>query len=106
MNGFIVLIDVLIAIFLFGLGRYIIKSKDTERSILFLAGDYSGLDTKKICRVTGKRIQLWGMCFFFGGIMDLIQAGSGIRISAVAFSILLVLHLVDMTINRNSKYRL
>lgn len=106
MSMVIVTIDLLAAILLFLIGRYFVKSKDTERSILFLSGDYSGLDTQKICRVTGKRIKTWAMLFFLGSIIDFIKLGVGITISAVAFIILLVAHLADMTINRNGKYRL
>lgn len=105
MNIVIVSIDLLIAILLFLIGRYFIKSKDTERSILFLSGDYSGLDTQKICRVTGKRIKTWAMIFFLGSIIDFFKPGVGITIAAVVFVILLVVHLADITINRNSKYR-
>ena len=41
-------IELLIAVLLFLVGRYFIKTQDTERSILFLSGDFSGLNTQKI----------------------------------------------------------
>ena len=63
-----------------------------------------GLNTEKICRVTGKRIKTWSMLFCLGGIIDFIKLGAGIIIVSVFFIILLVFHLVDMTINRD-KYR-
>ena len=85
-------------------GRFFIKSRNTERSVLFLSGDYTGLNTEKICRVTGKRIKTWAMLFCLGGIIDFIKLGAGIIIVSVFFIILLVFHLVDMTINRD-KYR-
>ena len=85
---------------LFFVGRFFIKSRNTERSVLFLSGDYTGLNTEKICRVTGKRIKTWAMLFCLGGIIDFIKPGAGIIIAFVFFIILLVFHLVDMTINR------
>ena len=57
-------IELLIAVLLFLVGRYFSKTQDTERSILFLSGDFSGLNTQKICRVVGKRIKTWAVIFF------------------------------------------
>ena len=104
MKIIIILIDLLMATVLFFVGRFFIKSRNTERSVLFLSGDYTGLNTEKICRVTGKRIKTWAMLFCLGGIIDFIKPGAGIIIVSVFFIILLVFHLVDMTINRD-KYR-
>lgn len=56
-------IELLIAVLLFLVGRYFSKTQDTERSILFLSGDFSGLNTQKICRVVGKRIKTWAVIF-------------------------------------------
>ena len=66
-------------------GRFFIKSRNTERSVLFLSGDYTGLNTEKICRVTGKRIKTWSMLFCLGGIIDFIKLGAGIIIVSVFF---------------------
>ncbi len=104
MKIIIIFIDLLMATVLFFVGRFFIKSRNTERSVLFLSGDYTGLNTEKICRVTGKRIKTWAMLFCLGGIIDFIKPGAGIIIVSVFFIILLVFHLVDMTINRD-KYR-
>ena len=113
MKIIIIFIDLLMATVLFFVGRFFIKSRNTERSVLFLSGDYTGLNTEKICRVTGKRIKTWAMLFCLGGIImlfclggiiDFIKLGAGIIIVSVFFIILLVFHLVDMTINRD-KYR-
>ena len=104
MKIIIILIDLLMATVLFFVGRFFIKSRNTERSVLFLSGDYTGLNTEKICRVTGKRIKTWAMLFCLGGIIDFIKPGAGIIMVSVFFIILLVFHLVDMTINRD-KYR-
>lgn len=105
MKFLFITIDLLMAVFLDLLGRYFIKSKNPERSKLFLSGDYSGLDTQKICKVVGRRIKVWAMLFLFGAIIDFVQFGTGITIASIAFGILLILHLVDMTINQNRKYR-
>ena len=104
MKIIIIFIDLLMATVLFFVGRFFTKSRNTERSVLFLSGDYTGLNTEKICRVTGKRIKTWAMLFCLGGIIDFIKLGAGIIIVSVFFIILLVFHLVDMTINRD-KYR-
>ena len=104
MKIIIIFIDLLMATVLFFVGRFFIKSRNTERRVLFLSGDYTGLNTEKICRVTGKRIKTWAMLFCLGGIIDFIKLGAGIIIVSVFFIILLVFHLVDMTINRD-KYR-
>ena len=98
-------IELLIAVLLFLVGRYFSKTQDTERSILFLSGDFSGLNTQKICRVVGKRIKTWAVICLLGSIIDFVNPGAGITIATVAFIILLVFHLADMTINRNKKYR-
>ena len=52
MKIIIIFIDLLMATVLFFVGRFFIKSRNTERSVLFLSGDYTGLNTEKICRVT------------------------------------------------------
>ena len=83
---------------------YTTHPNEESISVLFLSGDYTGLNTEKICRVTGKRIKTWAMLFCLGGIIDFIKLGAGIIIVSVFFIILLVFHLVDMTINRD-KYR-
>lgn len=101
----LITVDLLIAVSLYWLGRYFTKSKNTERSILFLSGDYSGLNTEKICKVVGKRIRVCALLFLFGGIIDFVQFGKGITIASIVFFILLISHLIDMTINRNRKYR-
>lgn len=101
----IILIDLLLAVVLFLVGRFFAKSKNTERSVLFLSGDYTGLNTEKICRVTGRRIKIWAILFFLGSIIDFMNQGAGIIIASSFFIILLIFHLVDMTINRNSRYR-
>ena len=75
MKIIIIFIDLLMATVLFFVGRFFIKSRNTERSVLFLSGDYTGLNTEKICRVTGKRIKTWAMLFCLGGIIDFYQAG-------------------------------
>jgi hypothetical protein len=90
MKIIIIFIDLLMATVLFFVGRFFIKSRNTERSVLFLSG--------------GKRIKTWAMLFCLGGIIDFIKLGAGIIIVSVFFIILLVFHLVDMTINRD-KYR-
>ena len=51
MKIIIIFIDLLMATVLFFVGRFFIKSRNTERSVLFLSGDYTGLNTEKICRV-------------------------------------------------------
>ena len=85
MKIIIIFIDLLMATVLFFVGRFFIKSRNTERSVLFLSGDYTGLNTEKICRVTGKRIKTWAMLFCLGGIMDFIKLGAGIIIVSVFF---------------------
>ena len=79
----IIFIDLLMATVLFFVGRFFIKSRNTERSVLFLSGDYTGLNTEKICRVTVKRIKTWAMLFCLGGIIDFIKLGAGIIIVSV-----------------------
>lgn len=101
----LIIVDLLTVAFLYAVGRYFIKSKNTERSILFLSGDYSGLNTQKICRVVGKRFKMGAILFLLGSIIDFVKPGAGITTATVAFLILMLLHLVDMTINRNRKYR-
>lgn len=101
----IIFIDLLTAVVLFFVGRFFMKSKHAERNVLFLSGDYTGLNTEKICKVTGKRIKTWAMLFFLGSIIDFMNPGVGMTLASVFFIILLIFHLVDMTINRNSKYR-
>ena len=84
MKIIIIFIDLLMATVLFFVGRFFIKSRNTERSVLFLSGDYTGLNTEKICRVTGKRIKTWAMLFCLGGIIDFIKPGAGIIIVSSA----------------------
>ena len=83
MKIIIIFIDLLMATVLFFVGRFFIKSRNTEISVLFLSGDYTGLNTEKICRVTGKRIKTWAMLFCLGGIIDFIKLGAGIIIVSV-----------------------
>ena len=48
MKIIIIFIDLLMATVLFFVGRFFIKSRNTEISVLFLSGDYTGLNTEKI----------------------------------------------------------
>ena len=63
MKIIIIFIDLLMATVLFFVGRFFIKSRNTERSVLFLSGDYTGLNTEKICRVTENGLR-HGQCSF------------------------------------------
>ena len=104
MKIIIIFIDLLMATVLFLLEDFLSNQGIQKEVCCFLSGDYTGLNTEKICRVTGKRIKTWAMLFCLGGIIDFIKLGAGIIIVSVFFIILLVFHLVDMTINRD-KYR-
>ena len=75
----LIIVDLLTVAFLYAVGRYFIKSKNTKRSILFLAGDYFGLNTQKICRVVGKRLKIGAILFLFGSIIDFVKPGTGIN---------------------------
>lgn len=106
MNLILFSVDFVAAAILFFSGLFFLKGKHPEKSILFLAGDYSGCNTGKICSVTGKRMLLWAIFFLLGGIVDLLKPGVGIALAAILFVIFLAIHLADMTVNRKRKYRL
>lgn len=102
----LIMIDLLLAGGLFFSGRYFMKAKNPERSILFLSGDFSGLDLQKVCRVTGRRFVIWAILFLLGSVADFIRPGVGIAMAFCVWIVLLVLHLIDMTVNRSRKYRI
>ena len=86
MKIIIIFIDLLMATVLFFVWKIFYQIQGIlERSVLFLSGDYTGLNTEKICRVTGKRINTWAMLFCLGGIIDFIKLGAGIIIVSVFF---------------------
>lgn len=100
----IALTELIIAVILLFIGLYFYKVKNTERAVLFLTGDYSDLDTSKICRVTGKRIMIFSVPFFIGIAFAIFNSGLSIAIAFALFCILLLYHLFDVSINRN-KYK-
>jgi Flp pilus assembly protein TadB len=106
MNLILFSADLAAAAILFFPGLFFLKEKHPEKSILFLAGDYSGCNAGKICSVTGKRMLLWAVFFLLGAIVDLLKPGVGIALAAILFVIFLAIHLADMTVNRKRKYRL
>lgn len=91
-------------VFLFGL--YFYKVKNTEHGIMFLTGDYSGLDVTRICRDTGKRFMIESIPFLVGIVIDFFNPSLSIKISFGIYSFLLLLHIIDMCINRNKRYHL
>jgi hypothetical protein len=91
---------------LFLIGLYFYRVKDTEWSILFLTGDYSGLNKNKICRDTGKRIMIWSIPFLIGIVIDIFNPMISIKIAFVIFAFLLLFHIIDMSININKRYKL
>jgi hypothetical protein len=85
---------------------YFYRVKDVERGILFLTGDYSGLDKNRICRDVGKRIMIWSIPFVLGIIIDMFNPMFSIEIAFVIFVLLLVVHIIDMSINMKKRYKL
>lgn len=82
MKIIIIFIDLLMATVLFLLEDFY-QIKEYRNKCAVLSGDYTGLNTEKICRVTGKRIKTWAMLFCLGGIIDFIKLGAGIIIVSV-----------------------
>ncbi|MDD3403745.1 MAG: hypothetical protein PHQ72_10380 [Hespellia sp.] len=101
----ILITELLTALILFGIGMYFYKSKETDRNILFLTGNYSGLDAHKICRVTGKRFMIWAIPFLLGAVIDFFDSAMSIKITLALFGVLFLFHLFDMNINKNKKYK-
>lgn len=102
----IAIFDFAISLLLFGLGLYFYKVKDTKTAILLLTGDHSGLDIKRICRDSGKRIMIWSIPFLVGIVIDIFNPLMSIKFSFAAFVVLLLFHIIDMSINRNKKYKI
>lgn len=102
----IAVIEFSVSLLLLCLGLYFYKVKDTKTAVLFLTGDYSGLDTERICRDSGKRIMMWSIPFLVGIVIDIFNPLRSIKIAGAIFVVLLVLHIIDMSINRNKRYKL
>ena len=102
----IILFELVMVLILFLIGLYFLKTQNTETGILFLSGDYSGFDTTRICRDTGKRIMIWGMPFLLGIIVAIFNPSISIKIAFGIFAVLVIFHIADMIINRNKKYKL
>ena len=96
----------MVALMLFLIGLYFYRVKDTERGILFLTGDYSGLNKNKICRDIGKRIMIWSIPFLSGIVIDIFNSMYSIKIAFIIFVFLLLFHIIDMSINMNKRYKL
>ena len=60
------IIEFAISLLLLCLSLYFCKVKDTKTAVLYLTGDYTDLDTKRICRDFGKRIMVWSIPFLIG----------------------------------------
>lgn len=102
----IAVIEFAASLFLFCLGLYFYKVKDTKTAILFLTGDYSDLDIKRICRDSGKRIMIWSIPFLVGIIIDIFNPLMSMKFALVAFVVLVLFHIIDMSINRDKKYKI
>jgi hypothetical protein len=102
----IAVIEFTVSLLLLCLGLYFYKVKDTKTAILFLAGNYSGLDTKRICRDSGKRIMMWSVPFLVGIVIDVFNPLMSIKIAFAAFVVLVIFYIIDMSINRNKRYKL
>ena len=63
MKIIIIFIDLLMATVLFLLEDFLSNQGIQKEVCCFYQGDYTGLNTEKICRVTGKRIKTWAMLF-------------------------------------------
>lgn len=99
-------IEFIVSLFLLCLGLFFYKAKDTKKAILFLTGDYSGLDTKRICRDSGKRIMMWSIPFLVGIVIDIFNPLMSLKIAFAFFMALLIFHIIDMSINRDKKYKI
>lgn len=63
MKIIIIFIDLLMATVLFFVGRFFIKSRNTEISVLFLSGDYTGLIQRKYAELLENGLR-HGQCSF------------------------------------------
>jgi len=106
MKIYIALIELVVALMMFFIGLYFYRVKDIEWGILFLTGDYSGLDKNRICRDVGKRIMIWSIPFVIGIIIDVFNPMLSIKIAFAVFIFLLAVHIIDMNINMNKRYKL
>lgn len=100
------IIEFAISLLLLCLSLYFCKVKDTKTAVLYLTGDYTDLDTKRICRDLWKRIMVWSIPFLVGIVIDIFNPLMSIKIAFAIFVVLLVLHIIDMSINRNKRYKL
>lgn len=101
------LIDLGTSLFLLILGLYFYKAKDKIRASIFLTGDIPDkLDKERICSDSGKRLMVCSIPFLVGIVIDRFNLGVGTKLAFSVFLILVIAHVIDMSINRNKRYKL
>ncbi len=82
------------------LGLFLLKTKHSSRVILFISGDYSELDPRKVCYIIGKRLVALGIVLFLIIPFDFWKPSISFYAICIITILWVVYHTWDLTKNR------
>lgn len=82
------------------LGLLLLKTKHSSRVILFISGDYSELDPRKVCHIIGKRLVALGIVLFLIIPFDFWKPSISFYAICIITILWVVYHTWDLTKNR------
>lgn len=86
------------------LGVAFFRTKDPQRAVLYLTGDYTGLDAAKVCHTAGRRMLWWAAVLVLCAAVALWNRKWGLCLAVGVPLVCVAYHALDMVQNRD-RYR-
>lgn len=102
MPVFIIVMGMAALLALLGLVFY--RTKSPEKTVLYLTGDYTGLDAAKVCHTAGRRMLWWAAALVLCAAVALWNRKWGLCLAVGVPLVCVAYHALDMAQNRD-RYR-
>ncbi|MBS6850056.1 MAG: hypothetical protein U0M59_02075 [Angelakisella sp.] len=99
---FIIVMGMAALLALLGLVFYCTKSP--EKTVLYLTGDYSGLNATKVCRTAGRRMLWWAIALVPCAVVGFWSMKWSVYLAVGILLVCVIYHALDFSQNRD-RYR-
>lgn len=86
------------------LGLVFYRTKAPQKTVLYLTGDYTGLNAAKVCRAAGRRMLWWAAVLVPCAVVGFWSMKWSMYLTMGVLLVCVIYHMLDMARNRD-KYR-
>ena len=86
------------------LGLVFYCTKSPEKTVLYLTGDYSGLNATKVCRTAGRRMLWWAIALVPCAVVGFWSMKWSVYLAVGILLVCVIYHALDFSQNRD-RYR-